>query len=128
MAAVAGLPGLIALLVSLRRGVAAALIDVYLPVLLLIPDYFRWVLPGLPDPTFNEAAIIPIAVFFVLREARGWRFSLTDVLIVALALEMAYSEFINTNYSDSQNLMFDCLANIVAPYMLAKGLVEPKGL
>ena len=50
------------------------------------------------------------------------------MLIVALALEMAYSEFINTNYSDSQNLMFDCLANIVAPYMLAKGLVEPKGL
>jgi hypothetical protein len=41
---------------------------------------------------------------------------------------MAYSEFINTNYSDSQNLMFDCLANIVAPYMLAKGLVEPQRL
>jgi hypothetical protein len=128
VAAIAGIPGAIALFVCVRRGVAAALIDVYLPVLLLIPDYFRWVLPGLPDPTFNEAAIIPIAVLFVLREARGWRFSFTDLLIVALALEMAYSEFINTNYSDSQNLMFDCLANIVAPYMLAKGLVEPKGL
>jgi hypothetical protein len=77
VAAIAGIPGVIALFVCLRRGVAAALIDVYLPVLLLIPDYFRWVLPGLPDPTFNEAAIIPIAGLFVLREARRWRFSLT---------------------------------------------------
>jgi hypothetical protein len=41
---------------------------------------------------------------------------------------MAYSEFINTNYSDSQNLMFDCVANIIAPYVLAKALVEPQGL
>jgi O-Antigen ligase len=128
MAAIAGIPGLIALIVTLRRGPAHALIDVYLPVLLLLPDYYRWVLPGLPDPTFNEAAIIPIATMFVLREARRWRFSAADLLIVGLGLEMAYSEFINTNYSDSQNLMFDCLANIIAPYMLAKGLVETHGL
>jgi hypothetical protein len=128
MAATAGIPGLIALIVCLRRGAAAALIDVYLPVLLLLPDYYRWVLPGLPDPTFNEAAIIPIATLFMMRELGRWKFSLTDLLIVGLALEMAYSEFINTNYSDSQNLMFDCVANIVWPYMLAKGLVEPLGL
>lgn len=128
MAAIAGIPGLIALIVCMRRGPAAALIDVYLPVLFLLPDYYRWVLPGLPDPTFNEAAIIPIAIIFVLRFGGRWRFSVTDLLIVGLAMEMAYSEFINTNYSDSQNLVFDCLGNIVAPYMLAKGLVEPLGL
>jgi hypothetical protein len=128
VAAIAGLPGLIALIVALRRGAAWALIDVYLPVLLLLPDYYRWVLPGLPDPTFNEAAILPILALFMLRVPGRWRFSVTDVLIVALAVEMAYSEFINTNYSDSQNLMFDCLGNIVAPYVLAKALVEPQGL
>src|SRR5580704_3523398 len=128
MAAVAGLPGLIALLVSLRRGPAFALIDVYLPTLLLLPDYFRWVLPGLPDPTFNEAAIVPIVGIFVLRGAGRWRFSVTDLLIVGLALEMAYSECLNAGYNDAQNLMFDCVANIIAPYLLAKGLIEPQGL
>ncbi|HKD68685.1 MAG TPA: hypothetical protein VKB84_17715 [Candidatus Binataceae bacterium] len=128
MAAIAGIPGLIALIVCLRRGPALALIDVYLPVLLLLPDYYRWVLPGLPDPTFNEAAIIPIFALFVMRGGGRWRFSITDLLIFGLALEMAYSEFINTNYSDSQNLMFDCVANIIAPYVLAKALVEPQGL
>ena len=128
MAAIAGIPGLIALLVALRRGPAAALIDVYLPVLLLLPDYYRWVLPGLPDPTFNKATILPIFALFALRDMGRWRFSLTDLLIFGLAIEMAYSEFINTDYSDSQNLMFDCVANIIAPYMLAKGLVEAQGL
>ncbi|HEV3112087.1 MAG TPA: O-antigen ligase family protein [Candidatus Binataceae bacterium] len=128
MAAVAGLPGLIALLVSLRRGPAFALIDVYLPTLLLLPDYFRWVLPGLPDPTFNEAAIVPIVGIFVLRGVGRWRFSVTDLLIVGLAAEMAYSECLNAGYNDAQNLMFDCVANIIAPYLLAKGLVEPLGL
>jgi hypothetical protein len=88
MAAIAGIPGLIALIVSLRRGPAFALIDVYLPTLLLLPDYFRWILPGLPDPTFNEAAIVPIVGIFVMRGVGRWRFSITDLLIVGLGLEM----------------------------------------
>jgi hypothetical protein len=128
MAALAGLPGLFSLIVCLRSGPARAFIDVYLPVLLVLPDYYRWVLPGLPDPTFNEAAILPIFVLFFIRKTGRWRFSVTDLLIFGLAAEMGYSEYINTNYADSQNLMFDCLGNILGPYVLAKGLIEPGGL
>ncbi len=120
--------GLLAASVALTRSAAAAFLNVYLPVLLLLPDYYRWVLPGLPDPTFGEAALLPIAGVYVVKEFGRWRYSFTDLLILGLAISMAYSEYLNAGYSDAQNLMFDMLGTIILPYMLAKGIIEPHGL
>ena len=126
MGFIAGIPAIVAILYAQARGVPAAFLDVYLPILLLLPDYYRWVLPALPDPTFGEAAIMPIMVLFLLKN--GWRFSFTDILIFGYALAMGYSEYLNAGYSDAQNLTFDMLGTVVFPYMLAKGLIEPKNL
>ena len=127
MAIVALIPGLIALLVAVRRGPAVAFLNVYLPVLLLLPDYFRWVAPGLPDPTMNEAAILPIAAMFFLR-GRDWRFSTGDLIVAAFAYIAAYSEYRAKGYNDAQNFVFDVLGTMLLPYILAKGLVETRGL
>ncbi len=125
---IAGIPGILAAIVALSKGVPAAFLNVYLPVLFLLPDYYRWVLPALPDPTFNEAAILPIAGLFLWQFRRKWRFSLMDLLVLAFACAMGYSEFLNSGFADAQNLMFDQIAAFVFPYMLAKGLIEPNGL
>jgi hypothetical protein len=126
MGFIAGIPGIIAFFYAQARGVPAAFLDVYLPVLLLLPDYYRWVLPALPDPTFGEAAIIPIMMLFLLKNK--WRFSFTDFLIFGYAAAMGYSEYLNAGFSDAQNLTFDMLGTVVFPYMLAKGIIEPKNL
>ncbi len=120
--------GLLAASVALTRSAATAFLNVYLPVLLLLPDYYRWILPALPDPTFGEAALMPIAAVYIVKNFRHWRYSFTDFLILALACSMAYSEYLNAGYSDAQNLMFDMLGTIILPYMLAKGIIEPHGL
>jgi hypothetical protein len=120
--------GLLAASAALTRSATIAFLNVYIPVLLLLPDYYRWILPALPDPTFGEAALLPIAAVYIVKDFRGWHYSFTDLLIVALALSMAYSEYRNAGYSDAQNLMFDMLGTIVLPYMLAKGIIEPQGL
>lgn len=122
------LPGLLAAWIGWRRSPAAAFLAAYLPALVLLPDYYYWNAPGLPDPSFVEAAIVPVAVFFLAREASSWRWSATDLLVLGFATFVGASEYQAAGYKEAQNLLFDCVAAVILPYALAKGLIEPKGL
>ena len=122
------IPGFIAAWVGLRRSPQHAFLFVYLPSMLLLPEYYRWDAPGLPDPTFGQAAIIGTFAAFLARGAPGYRFSFTDVLVAGFALSSSVSQFLAAGYADAQNLMFNMLTWVVMPYVLAKSLVEPLGL
>ncbi len=125
---IALLPSLIAIYIAWVKSPRHAFFDVYLPTLLLMPDYYRWIAPGLPDPTFSMSAILPIAAFFFIQQGRRWRFSFADILVGGYALAVGYSEYLNAGYNDAQNLMFEMICWVALPYALAKGLVEPNGL
>lgn len=117
---VAGVPGLIALFVCLRYGIKQALLWAYLPTLLLLPDGYRW--PVLGHLTFHEAAILPIGVWFLFTYGRGWKFSLTDLLLAAYCALTVASQLHNRNFYDARNTLLRDTTYIVFPYMLAKGL------
>lgn len=125
---IALLPGLAALLWLYRKSYREAFLDVYLFSLFLLPGWCRFVIPGLPDPMFHEAAILPIACAFLWRARRSWKWSVADVLVIGYALATGYSELITAGYPAAQNLMFDMFAAILFPYLLTKGIVEPSGL
>lgn len=122
------IPGLIAAWYAFGKSPEASFLGVYLPVLLLLPEYYRWMAPGLPDPTFSQAAIVPIAAALLVRRSGRWAFSTGDVLVFGLAACVAYSEYRNAGYKEAQNLMFDMLAWLVLPYIVTKSLIEPLGL
>lgn len=130
MAIIALIPGLIAIWMALNRSPARALLDVYLPTMLFFPEYYRWIAPGIPDPTFSQAAILPIVVILLMRGDRRprWAFTFGDVCVFGFAVCVGYSEFLNAGYSEAQNLMFDMLTWVVCPYVAAKLLIEPNGL
>jgi hypothetical protein len=128
MGIIAAIPALFAIAVALKRSPAAAFLEVYIPVLLLLPDYYRWVLPALPDPTFNEAAILPIVIIFLAQDGRKWKVSVADFFVFGFAFFVAYSEFTNAGFKEAQNLMFDMVGSILFPYIAAKGMIEPKRL
>ena len=117
-----------AAVVALRHGPGRALLAVYLPVLLLVPDGFRAITPGLPDPNFSQAAIIPILVVAVQRYGARWRLSWMDGLIFAFALCVAWSDYSGRGYADAQNLMFAMLFTVVAPYVVARLVIPAEGL
>lgn len=122
------LPGLFAAFLALRRSPAYAFLNVYLPVLLLCPDYYHWkIVTGLPELSFLQAAILPVAAVLLVRGIR-WRWSLADVLVFGFALWFGISEYRNAGYKEAQNLMFDMVTSMVLPYVAAKVLVEPLGL
>ncbi len=120
-------PGLLVLACLFVQSTATVFLNVYLPTLLLLPDYYRWVAPGLPDPNFHHAAILPLLVAFLAKGAR-WRFSLSDVLVVGYAVSIGYSEYVNLGYADAQNLMFDQVCSVACVYILAKGIIEPHNM
>ncbi len=128
MQMIAIVPGLIALIWCIRKGPQQAFLQVYFPVLFLLPNYYRLVMAGLPDPTFGEACIIPIGIFYLIRHAPGWKWSFTDIAVFGFAACVGYSQFLSTGYNDAQNLIFDMLGQVVLPYVLAKGIIESGGL
>ena len=93
---------------------------VYLPTLLLLPDGYRWPLIG--HFSFHEAAIIPIAVWFVMSSSRTWEFSMTDLLVLGYCAVTVISQYHNRNFEDARNTALRDATYIVFPYMLAKGL------
>jgi hypothetical protein len=123
---IAGIPGLIALIVCIRRGPPSALINVYLPTLLLLPDYYRWFFTG--HLTFSETAILPIAVCFAIRCWREWKWSFTDVIVIAVTMVMVVSEYVNGGFYETRNLAIDLVCMWILPYALAKGLIQPHHL
>ncbi len=111
--------------VAQKQTVSKAFIWAYIPILLLLPDYYRAITPGLPDPTFNQAASVALFVAFLMKGAPGYRFSVIDLVVGFYAFAVSYSEFLATNYSDAQNLMFYELTSVFFPYIFAKSLIEP---
>jgi len=122
------LPGLLAAWVGFKRSPLTAFLLVYLPAMLLLPEYYRWNAPGLPDPTFGQAAAVGTFIAFVWRGAPGYSFSFTDLLVAGFAVSASLSEYLASGYKDAQNLMFNMLAWVVIPYVLAKSLVQPFGM
>ncbi len=128
MAIIALLPALIAAYFAWSRSLQFAFLNVYVPVLLLMPDYYRWMAPGLPDPTMSQGAALAVFLVFLARGAPGYQFSFFDLVMVGFATTAAFSQYLAAGYSDAQNLMFAMLAGGVIPYILAKSLIEPLGL
>jgi O-antigen ligase len=117
----AGLPGLIALIVCLRRGPIYAFLNVYLPVLLLLPDDYRMPISG--QLSFSESAILPIALFYLWNGWRDWKWSFTDGLVLAFVSMMSLAEYVNTDFALAKNLALHAIMAIIFPYMMAKALM-----
>ncbi len=106
-----------------------AFIKIYLPTLLCLPDYYRVITPGLPDPTFNQGAAIAILIVALMRGGfPTFRFSHMDIVVAVYATCVFNSELQASGYSDAQNLMFAMLFSVLMPYVMAKSYIEPCGL
>ncbi|MEJ6006945.1 O-antigen ligase family protein [Paucibacter sp. AS339] len=118
-----------AAVVALRHGPAQALLRVYLPVLLLLPDSFKVMVPGLPGhPNFNQAAIVPIVLLALSRHRAGWKFAPMDGLMCVFVLWVSVSDYVGRGYADAQNSVIAMLTSVMAPYIVARLLIVPQGL
>jgi O-antigen ligase len=135
--------------VALARGpIRKALIDVYLPTVFLLPQYFSLRFPHLPPLTFADAAVLPLGVALWVKEMRRWRLDWMDLWVLMFAVSAGLSEGLSTALADGtwKNLLsvdgpdmwgniangglqlFQGLCTMVLPYMLGKLLIERQGV
>src|SRR5208282_3940461 len=99
---VIAIPGLLALIESARRGPEQAFLNVYLPVLLLLPER-SWPISG--QFSFADTAILPIAAFVFFRSRQKWQWNAIDFLVIAYVSTTVVAEGMNKGYKEgSQNL------------------------
>jgi len=131
--------------VALARGpVRKALLDVYLPVVLLLPQYYILRFPHLPPLTFADAAILPLGAALWVGQMRHWRLDWTDLWVALFAVSAGLSESVSSAWANGtwKNLLsvnnapvetiwangglvlFEAICTMVLPYMLGKLLVE----
>ena len=122
----AGLPGLIALIVCIRRGPERAFLNVYLPALLLVPDSCRMSLSG--QFSFGESAILPIAMFYIWNERRNWKWSFTDCLVFTFVSLVLIAEYVDADLIITKNIAIHLTVTILLPYVVAKGLSVREGM
>jgi O-Antigen ligase len=135
--------------VALARGpIRKALLDVYLPALLLLPQYYNLRFPHLPPLTFADAAILPLGAALWVREMRRWRLEWMDLWVLLFALSAGLSEGFSTalangtwknilavndpnvvgNLADGGLQLFQGICTMVLPYMVGKTLIEQQGV
>jgi hypothetical protein len=117
--------GLISFFYALFRKPEKAFLDVYLPVLLLIPQFFTGRVLILPQLTTAEITIIPIFIVALATRFSRWRFSFMDLMIAAFIMIKVFSEYSNWGYKEAMNVLAIQLCDVWAPYSLAKLFIIP---
>jgi hypothetical protein len=130
-----------------RWPIRKVLINVYLPAVFLLPQYYNVRFSHLPPLTFADAAILPLGAALWVKEIRNWRFEWMDLWVLLFAASAGLSEGLSTvlangtwkqllstdgpplatNLANGGLEFFLCLCTMVLPYMLGKLLIEQQG-
>ena len=147
MAAIILIPALACWAVLAMGSARKALLWVYLPALLLLPQYYVLRLPHLPPITFADAAILPLGIALVLKDMRRWRWAWMDLWVSLFAVcaglsealstelangdwtklfspNLAVSQRLSTNIANGGLILVAGILTMVLPYMAGKLLIE----
>lgn len=107
-------------------------INLYLPLLILLPVDFYSTVPGLPHTNPAQTAIIVLGFLYLSMYYKQWKFSYLDLLILAYAAVYCYSEFISEPAPKGEKTiaveMTVALTEILLTYILAKAFIGLGGL
>jgi hypothetical protein len=115
-----------AAVVASRHGPGRALLGVWIPVLLIVPEAFRANTPG--HPTSSQAAMIPLLIYTLMRYGKRLRLTFMDLLVLAYSCTAFYSDLQARGYSDAQLLMFNLLFSVIGPYFVARLVIREENL
>ena len=109
-----------------RRGIETAFLRVWIPFFLAMPFVFWVNIPGLPDPNFMQAAILPL-MFVLWRDRRDQlHLGRMELLVLAYMVTRVFADFLSRGYSDAQNYGFYLLTCMVGPYLLGRLLITDR--
>ncbi len=120
----------VAMLLSLRmlaqRGLEQTFLRVWIPFFLVMPTGFWVNIPGLPDPNFMQAAILPM-LFVLFRDQRDkMQFGRMELLLAMYVVVRVFCDFLSRGYADAQNYAFYLLSALIGPYLLGRYVISSR--
>jgi len=115
------IPGLVCIFMLLRSGTRSAFLNVFLPVLLLLPTNFFLEITHLPRLTFVDLCLLPLGLGIVAMDLPRWKFSRMDLYVGVFIFSCGYSEWIH--YAAWRAGALAVMEGLV-PYMAAKLLLS----
>jgi hypothetical protein len=106
------------------RGLEAAFLKAWMPFFLLLPFAFFVNIPGLPDPNFMQAAILPILFVLLSTRKDEMRIGPMEVLIVSYLVLRVVMDFLSRGYADAQNYAFAIFSSLLGPYLLGRYIIN----
>ncbi len=122
------LPAIACVVLLFRWTLAQVFLNLYLPVLLLLPLYFHVKVPGLPPLDFSEAVTVPLGLAMVWRLWRTWKVTPTDVAVVLFILSTGAFHFRAHDTSHGIFNIFIRTFEGLVPYLFGKLLIENEGI
>jgi hypothetical protein len=120
------IPGFVSLYYVIRQRVDIAFLWVYLPCLLLLPDYYAYRLPHLPPFSAAQASVIPIAIAVLAQSFSRWKLSRMDVWVVLFVGSLVASETLRERvFNDGVFLAISGIISMLLPYIVGRQLIEP---
>lgn len=116
----------IAIRVLLKQGLEKAFLTVWIPFFLLMPFVFWVNIPGLPDPNFMQAAILPILFVLLRDKLASMRFGRMEFLLALYVLVRVGADYLSRGYSDAQNYAFYVLSSLIGPYLIGSYLINSR--
>lgn len=110
----------------IRKGPQETFLKVLLPFFLFMPFVFWVNIPGLPDPNFMQAAILPILYVLIRDYKDRFKFGRMEILLTAYVTIRVINDFLGRGYSDAQNYLFYMLSTLIGPYMIGKYLIDSR--
>lgn len=110
----------------IRRGPQETFLKVLLPFFLFMPFVFWVNIPGLPDPNFMQAAILPILYVLIRDYKDRFKFGRMEILLTTYVTIRVINDFLGRGYSDAQNYLFYMLSTLIGPYMIGKYLIDSR--
>jgi hypothetical protein len=107
-------------------GVEKAFLRVWIPIFLIMPTMFWVNIPGLPDPNFAQAAILPILAVLLAKQGSRMSMGRMEWLIAAYLVVRVVADFLGRGYADAQNYAFYMLSALVGPFLLGRYVIDSR--
>ncbi len=116
------LPLLMVCIPGLYRSPRDYFLFLFLPVVTIVPVYYEAkFIPGIPEFGFWSAALLPVAMVWVITKKMEWyRFSWLDAVILLHIFLIFFSQWSNSTYKEAQKVLFNDLMARFIPYLMAK--------
>lgn len=115
-------------LVKLRQSVESTMLDVFFPVLLLMPTIYLLRIPHIPPFSCYDAVLFPLGIATIACRSRNWRFQRADLWVVGFALAGFYTDYLNLDLNTAiYNFLEPGPLGGVLAYFIGKLLIEQTG-